>query len=337
MQYRILVVKESQVGEQRVSLTPNDVSKLVAQGHDVTLETQAGIGSGCTDEDYQAVGADIRYPNEGLSNLFDDVDLIVRAKRPNHQRESLENGLLKKGMIMLGSLDPFNADGAHVDAYKQAGIVAYSIDQLNVPLDNPMNILASMSTIAGKLAVEDAIEKATISPIKSCVVIGAGTAGMAAVNEALGQELSVQVVVSRSEKVVDLQAQGIEAVLLDGDLSLSEQQAFISDLVKCADIVITTARRPKQKAPILIPASTLDSMQPGACVVDLALGEGGNVEGSEHDATHVLGNEVIVTNVSGYPKSQPVLASEKWSAASLAFIEHLAKGENDLIKSAKLF
>ncbi len=70
----------------------------------------------------------------------------------------------------------------------------------------------------------------------------------------------------------------------------------------------------------MIPKQTLLEMKKGSVIVDLALSEGGNVEGSEHDATRILGNDIKVTNTSGYPKAVPREASQLWSRASLLFI-----------------
>ena len=94
-------------------------------------------------------------------------------------------------------------------------------------------------------------------------------------------------------------------LLLDAKKSEHEQQDQIRGQFADADIVITTARRAGQKAPLLINEETLKNMKPGSVIVDLALTEGGNVYGSENDKTKVLDNGVIVTNCTGYPKQIP--------------------------------
>ena len=90
-----------------------------------------------------------------------------------------------------------------------------------------------------------------------------------------------------------------------------------------ADIVITSARAANQRAPLLISAATLNQMKAGAVIVDMALSEGGNVEGSHHDETHVLGNGVIMTNVSSYSKQVPHEASILWSQETRLFLESI--------------
>jgi len=325
------------VGEQRVSLIPSDVAKLIQRSCEVIVEAGAGTGSGFSDQDYQQIGAKIRINEGDFSSLFHEVDIIVRAKRPNREREIAESKVFTGNTIMIGALDPFETNSPHIEEYKQAKITAYSIDQLDLPVDNPMNILASMSQIAGKLALLDAMEKTQLNKVKHCVIIGSGVAGMAAIEEAIAQGLEITVIVTSENKATTVQKKGAQPIILSRDSTLEEQQKIIAEAVKDADIVITSARRPKQAAPILIPTSTLEKMKSGACIVDLALSEGGNVAGSHHDQTLVLGNHIIVTNVSGYPKAQPRLASKQWSRASLAFIELLlSKQDPALLDSAKV-
>jgi NAD(P) transhydrogenase subunit alpha len=98
----------------------------------------------------------------------------------------------------------------------------------------------------------------------------------------------------------------------DAPSRASKWSSYDSHVVD-ADIVITSARRSNTLAPVLIPTSTLHAMRAGAVVIDLALTEGGNVEGSQHDTTLTIGS-VIVRNTSGYPKAMPREASMLWSA-----------------------
>ena len=119
--------------------------------------------------------------------------------------------------------------------------------------------------------------------------------------------------------------EGIETYLLEKESSLPIQQAKIRSIIQDVDIVITSARNAKQLAPLLIPMSTLEHMKTNAVIVDLAISEGGNVEGSKHDQTITTNNGIHITNVSGYPKVLPQEASQLWSLANLHFISNLAK------------
>ena len=111
---------------------------------------------------------------------------------------------------------------------------------------------------------------------------------------------------------------------------MQEQQQQIGQIISDADIVITSVRKSGQQAPLLIPKTTLDVMKSGAVIVDMAISEGGNVYGSKHDETIRTERDVLVTNVSGYPKIMPHEASALWSRASLHFILKLA-GDVDSI------
>lgn len=320
MSQSILIVKESRSGEQRVAVVPSDVVKLVSQGASVIIEQGAGQAAGFDDGAYEAAGAVVRSKSDesvtAYKQLFDGVDIVVRAKRPSREREQLESQAFRSGMTMIGALDPFETHSSHIDEYKLAGLTYYSIDQLDVPADDPMNLLAAMSAMAGRLSLIDAIEQSKID-INKVALIGFGVVGQSAYEEALRRNLSVVVFARRP---IESLADGVEFVLLDREASLADTQKVLqSRLVDC-DVVITSARVSNQTAPILIPASTLATMKKGAVVVDMALSEGGNVEGSEHDATHMLGNDVLVTNVSGYPKAFPHEASEAWSKATTAFL-----------------
>ncbi len=337
MRYHILVPKETRAGEQRVGLTPQDVARLMNEGANVFIESTAGEGADFTDQDYQSVGASIRHLStnnpHAYQQLFQDINLILRVKRPERAREILENTTIAPGTIMVGALDPLERNSAHIQEYHRAGIIAYSIDQLALSPEDPMNILSAMSKIAGRLAVKDAIQKFQSlhhqKHIKKLIIIGFGAIGRSALAEAVTLKLPVTIILTNLEVAKTLQAQGINVRTLDAGANLAQQQTSIRKELLDADIVITSARKHNQPAPMLIPLETLQVMQAGSVIVDMALSEGGNVEGSEHDLTRFLGNNVMVTNTSGYPKMVPREASEQWSRANLHFTLLLAT-ENPL-------
>lgn len=331
MRFTLFITKETRALEQRVSLIPTDVQTLIAQGHEVQVEHEAGLGAGFTDEDYQRVGAGIRTlattDEAGYRQLFAGIHLVVRVKRPMRAREIIEHRAILPGTLMIGALDPLEKNSTHYSEYQTAGIVAHSIDQLSLSVTDPRNVLASMSVLAGRLALLDALEK---SPLAAAhvVVIGFGTVGQSVCQAACLQGLRVTVLVGRASHIPMVEAMGGQAVWLDRSLSLDQQQALVKSVILQADIIISGARQANQLAPLLIPHTTLMVLKPGAVVVDMALSEGGNVEGASHDATQVLDNGVIVTNVSGYPKAVPIEASIAWSRASLHVIQTLARAES---------
>jgi NAD/NADP transhydrogenase alpha subunit len=330
MKFNILITKETRAGEGRVGMTPCDVEKLITQGQKIFVEHNAGETAGFLDQDYQKIGAIIRSIDDtsvdSYTQFFKDINIVVRVKRPARPREFLENQAMEVGTIMIGALDPLEKHSVHLDEYHKAGIIAYSIDQLELASNDPMNILAAMSKIAGKLALLDAIKKFQFL-VKDVVIIGFGVAGRSAFAEAINQKVSTTVIITNPTQIQEIEKYGASAILLQRDESLEQQQEIVKKAVLKADIVITSARKPNTLAPLLITKNTLNMMKKGTVIVDMALSEGGNVEGAEHDMTHTLGNGVIVTNVSGYPKVQPHEASILWSNANLHIIFLLAKGD----------
>lgn len=324
--FTILLSKETRAGEQRVALIPADVAKLVEAGHTVYVESNAGTAAGFPDRDYVHAGGIVRIlPSEtleGYRTLFAGITLLVRAKRPNRPREILENQAIPEGITLIGALDPLEKNSPHMQEYSLKKLTLYSLDQLPLEPNDPMNLLSAMSKIAGKLAIQDALQKIH-HPAQTAVIIGFGSVGQAALEEALQQHLACHVITTNPNQVPIITTLGAKAVVLDKSASLEAQQAQINPVVQKADIILTSARRANQPAPLLIPLDTLNHMKPGSVVVDMALSEGGNVEGAHHDETHVLGNQVMVTNVSGYPKQVPHEASILWSQATRLFIETL--------------
>lgn len=326
LQQIVFVVKESREAEKRVSLVPEDVSKLIKKGFGVIIEDQAGIGAGYTNDLYERVGAQIcKIPNNSVDCYrlaFKNVSLIVRVKRPNRIREKLENLAIKSGTKMVGSLEVLERNSNHINEYFKAGIDYYSFDQFYFPSNTPMNALKKMGSFAGKLSVEDAI-KTVNRIVNKIVIIGYGKAGQAAYVECIRRKLSCTVITSKYDKAELIKSQGGRAIYLSSFLPLDDRQERIKRIIKDADVVITTASSNGILAPILIPNKTLLEMKPHTVIVDLSVPEGGNVEGSKSDTNLILGNSVYVKNVSGYPKAMPIEASIEWSKASYYFINLL--------------
>ncbi len=227
MKYNIFISKESRAGELRVSLIPQEALALIEQGHKVFVEKEAGLGAGYSDEDYQEVGVKVIEINEdsldSYQAAFLNINLIVRAKRPNRAREQLENQALQRGTIIIGALDPLERESNHIAEYHAAGRLAYSIDQAVLAADDPMNLLASMSKLAGKLALLDAIAKCSHS-VNKVSIIGFGVVGRAALAEALQQQLYCSVIVGNQQQANDVVSSGGIACIVDRSLALEIQQ-----------------------------------------------------------------------------------------------------------------
>jgi len=325
----ILIVKESRQGEKRVSLVPADAYKLIQDNFIVLVEDMAGEEAGYSNRSYELVGAQIRkvQPKDSIEyyhSIFKDVDIIIRVKRPSRVREKLENLAVTPGIKMVGSLDILERNSNHLKEYHDRGINYYSFDQFYFLPNTPMDALKKMSFFAGRLSIEDAVKKIN-RVVEKVVVISYGKVGQAAYAECVKRKLDCTVITSQQQKADLITFKGGNAVYLSRETPLNARQENIRKIIKDADIVITAASSNGVIAPILIPNESLSEMKPKSIIIDLAVPEGGNVEGSRPDATLILGNNVYVKNISGYPKKNPVESSFEWSKASYYFINLLVK------------
>jgi NAD(P) transhydrogenase subunit alpha len=322
----VLLVRETRAGETRVALTPNDVSALLLCGavRRIYVERGAGLAAGFVDADFERAGAVLRASAdddsdaEGLARLFADVHTIVRCKRASPVRERAEVEALARARTvqrMVGALDVLERASSHVQAWKDAGVSEIvSLDQLA-----SSKLLSAMSDMTGELAFRHALSLAGAQPVQRVVILGFGVAAKSALREAQTHAAVERVDVFCTQRQECDDARVHFTVM---PATLAEQQAVVRAAVVSAQVVICAARRSNTPAPLLLPADTLEAMLPGAVVLDLAVTEGGNCDGALHDQTVVVGSkQVLVVNVSGYPKAHPHEASVRWSAASTEFFK----------------
>ncbi|KTD57618.1 hypothetical protein [Legionella shakespearei] len=337
MQSKIFLLRESGNNEQRVALIPRDVEKIIGFGAIVYVEDGAGIGAGYINEDYTAVGASIRQIDFGkierCKQAFNDIDIIIRVKRPDRKREKIENKVIKPHTKMIGLLDILERGAEHIAEYAQANIEYYSLDQFVFSPGTPMDALKEMSRIAGKLALQHAIE-IFANPVTRVSIIGCSEAGKAASQECIRLNLPHTIITSNLSKSKQLLSQGISSKVVERHLPLDLRQDKIYLAIKDSDIVITTASGAWTQAPLLIPEPTLNKLKGGTVIVDLATSDGGNVFGSKHDEIITRANNVKIINVSGYPKKAPIEASELLSRANCYFLNLLLRPESSLIQMA---
>jgi H+-translocating NAD(P) transhydrogenase subunit alpha len=303
---QILVVKETREGESRVALTPETISSLSSRQYRLLVETNAGLKAGFTDSDYIKAGADIFVLS---TEEFPPDTLILRVKRPDKAREDLENKCFQENTFMMGFLDPFDADN-HVLSWQNSGITTFSVDLFkSLPITDPKNMQAAMSRIAGRLAFQDGLKYYKGEKPVKLTVIGTGPAAFSAIFEARKAGLPVQVFGRQERHQAELEAAGsLYHILPDPP----NQIKFIRPYLKKETIVITAARTPRVKAPLLIDEESLSVLPKGAVIIDLAVNEGGNVVGSKSDQV-VIKDGVFLAHVSGYPKAEPKEASEAYA------------------------
>ncbi len=297
---KIAVLKEQASGERRVSASPETVKKFIGLGATVAVETGAGEFASISDADFAAAGASVGSRADVLS----DADIIFGVQGPDPA--SLAGA--KPGAMIAASLNPFG-ERARIDAYAAAGFQALALEFMpRITRAQSMDILSSQSNLAGYKAVIDGAAEygkafpmmmtaaGTVSAAK-VFIMGVGVAGLQAIATArrLGAQVSATDVRSATkEQIQSLGAKpifvenvaGIEGEGAGGyatemsDEYKAAQAELVSSHIAKQDIVITTALIPGRPAPRLISDAQIASMKPGSVIVDLAVEQGGNVEGA---------------------------------------------------------
>ena len=293
---RISVPKEIKPGEKRVALVPDIISKLTKLGHEVFIESGAGVAAEYSDAQFLAAGAQIKQ-GDVLANS--DVVLSVQPLTPSQIKS------LKKVSLTISFLSPTTSTDS-IDAAVSASVTALSLELVpRISRAQSMDALTSQALCAGYKAALVAAELSpkffpllmtaagTVTPAK-VVVLGAGVAGLQAIATAkrLGAVVSAyDVRPSSADEVKSMGAKfiSLELEALEGaggyaremtEERANKQRELLTPYIAAADVLITTAAVPGRTAPRLVTAAMVSHMAPGSVVVDLAAESGGNVEGS---------------------------------------------------------
>ncbi|MCT7948976.1 Re/Si-specific NAD(P)(+) transhydrogenase subunit alpha [Ancylothrix sp. C2] len=338
---KIAIAKEVEVGEHRVALIPDTVSRLVKGGAEVWVECGAGEGSFFPDEAYEKAGAKLCSDK---ASLWREADILVKVAPP----KDWEVDLLKEESILIGFLNPLG-DPLMVRRLADRKVTAMSMELIpRTSRAQSMDALSSQAGVAGYKAVliaAAALPKffpmlttaaGTIRPAK-VFVIGAGVAGLQAIATARRLGAVVEAFDIRpavKEEVQSLGAKFVEVSLQEDTVGangyakeISEESkqrthAVISDHVATADVVITTAQVPGRKAPVLVTEDMVARMAPGSVVVDLAAESGGNCVYTQAGKDVVRDGVTIIGPVN-LPSSMPVHASQMYAKNVLTLVQYL--------------
>ena len=315
------VPKEIKVNESRVALTPEGVFELSRFGHQIVVETGAGLGSSITDSEYVSAGARIE-------NNFDEIwraaDLILKVKEPIE----VEYDRLRSGQILFTYLH-LAASKACTDALLKSGTTAIAYE--TVELNGTLPLLAPMSEVAGRLAVQVgayALQKPNggrgvllagvpgVAPGK-VVVIGGGVAGLNAAVIAMGMGADVTVLDRSLPRLAHIDA------LYNGRIkTLASTLHAIDREIKQADLVIGAVLVHGAKAPKLVTNAQVASMKPGSVLVDIAIDQGGCFEDSKPtthaDPTYKVHNSIFYC-VANMPGAVPVASTYALTNATLPY------------------
>jgi NAD(P) transhydrogenase subunit alpha len=297
---KLAILKEDAPGESRVAATPETVRKFIALGGEVAVETGAGVGASISDTDYREAGATV----EPRSAVVRNAAIILGVQAP----EPAALAGAAPGTLVVASLNPFG-NRARIDGYAAAGVEALAMEFMpRITRAQSMDILSSQSNLSGYKAVIDAAAHygrafpmmmtaaGTIAAAR-VFVMGVGVAGLQAIATARRLGAIVSATDVRSATKEQIESLGAKAIFvedvkgIEGEgaggyaTEMSEeykarQAELVSGHIAKQDIVITTALIPGRPAPRLISDAQLATMKPGSVIVDLAVEQGGNVEGA---------------------------------------------------------
>ena len=282
---RIGVPKEIKVHEYRVGLVPSSVLELVHHGHEVLVQTGAGLGAGLTDADYVAAGAKMV---DSADQIFAEADMVVKVKEPQAE----ERKKLRPGQILFTYLH-LAPDAPQTRDLIDSGAICIAYETVTAP-NGSLPLLTPMSEVAGRLAPQvgaHALEKAQGGrgvllggvpgvPAAEVVILGGGVSGTHAATIAVGMGAQVT--------VVDRSADALKRLAAQFGTSIStvfSTRSAIEELVRRADLLIGTVLVPGAAAPKLVTKEMVRTMKQGAVIVDVAIDQGGCVETS-HATTH---------------------------------------------------
>lgn len=334
----IVVPSETHPGERRVALIPDSVKMLKNLGAEVQVQSDLGIESGFSNQEYEAAGAIVTGDR---GKLLSTGDIVLRVRKPTIE----EVAQLKEGAIHISYLDPFN-DRELVAALAEQGVSAISMEMIpRTTRAQKMDALSSQASLAGYVMVLLAANKldsifpmmmtpsGTIPPAR-VFIIGAGVAGLQAI--ATAKRLGAKVEAFDTRPVVAEQVHSLGAKFVEIDLGemgqtedgyakqLTEEQLELQregmkKVIARSNIVITTAQVFGRPAPRIVTKDMVEAMQPGSIIVDMAVESGGNVDGSVQDEAVNI-NGVTIIGYSNLPARVSKNASQMYSTNLLNLV-----------------
>lgn len=324
---RIGIPKETKIAEKRVALTPEACEKLIQEGHNVHIETTAGVGSGFTDEMYQLVGCVIE---DNPEKLYSSSKMIVKVKEPlESDLKNLTSEHLLFCYLHLASAPEL------VKTLQEIGLTAVAFE--TVVENGATPLLAPMSAIAGRLATQIGtwhlhaprggngvlLGGMTDFPAGNVTVVGLGVAGKEAAILAHGMGAKVTVLDINGERLQKFAKEypGIDAVV--------STESALNDLLPETDILVGAVYVLGKRAPTVVTKSQVELMKEGSVIVDISIDQGGCIETSKpctHEAPVYTECGIIHSAITNMPAAAPRTASMALSNAILEDTLHLANG-----------
>lgn len=332
----IFVPKESAAGETRVAAVPETVKGMQKLSVTVQVERGAGLASGFLDTAYEEAGATL-VDADGRKT----ADIVLGVQVPTAALCSAQ----KAGSMLICTLTPGNALDS-IKALRDAKVTAVGLEFMpRITRAQKMDILSSQATCGGYRAVLLAsvhlpkmfplmmTAAGTVKPAR-VLILGAGVAGLQAISTA--RKLGAIVEANDIRPAVKEQVESLGGKFVDtgsppdaettggyakeaGQEFLNKQREILTAHITNADVLITTALVPGKKAPLLVTAEMRKAMKPGSVIVDMAAGQGGNVEGSKSGETAVVDGVTIIGD-NNLPAGVAADASRMYARNTLSFL-----------------
>jgi H+-translocating NAD(P) transhydrogenase subunit alpha len=340
---RIAIPRDDAAAEKRVPIVPESVKRLIAKKIDVSIEAGAGARARIGDEEYKAAGAVVESSRDAL---FASADAIIRVRIPTLE----EIGAMKEGAALVAPFYPLHQKEV-VRAIAARKMTSLALDLIpRTTVAQMMDVLSSQATVAGYCAVLMAASElprffpmlmtaaGTIAPAR-VLILGAGVAGLQAIGTA--KRMGAVVEAFDVRKVVKEQVESLGAKFVEVESTEDAQTAggyaketseeykkkqseALARHVKTADVVISTALIPGQRAPILVTEEMVKSMKPGSVIVDLAAEQQGNCALTETGKV-VEKHGVTIMGLLDLPSRLPLHASQMFSRNVEKLLFHVIK------------
>ena len=324
---KIGIPKEIKNHEYRVGLSPASVRELVTLGHEILLESNAGIGIGATDEIYKKVGARIC---SDPSEIFIKSEMIIKVKEPQEK----ERAMLNEGQILFTYLH-LAPDAQQTSDLVNSGAICIAYETVTSP-QGGLPLLAPMSKVAGRMSIQAGaycLEHSHgglgillggvpgVDPAK-IVVLGAGVVGTHAAHIAVGMGADVWVI----DKNPDALETHWQQFGRSTNTVFSTEEAIEEHVIN-ADLVIGGVLTPGAATPKLVNKDVVKSMKPGAVIVDVAIDQGGCCETSRpttHDEPTYIAHDVVHYCVTNMPGGVPRTSTYSLNNVTLPHVINLA-------------
>lgn len=321
------IPKEIKEHETRVGLVPAGVEVLVGQGHEVLIEKDAGVQSNFLNEDYEEAGGIIVQSG---GEVYGRAELVVKVKEPL----PVEFPLIREGQILFAFFH-FAASRGLTEGILKTGASAMAYETIQLE-DGSLPLLIPMSEVAGRLSVpigatllqrENGGRGILIGGIPGVspghvLIIGAGTAGMQAALMAAGLGAQVSLLDNNLQRL-----QHLASFLPHNVTTYHSNPATIQELIRSADLTITSVLIPGAKTPKLITRDMLKTMQARSVIVDIAIDQGGSLESSRPtsftDPTYIE-EDILHYCVTNMPAATPITSTIALTNVTFPYIELLA-------------